>query len=320
MAVLRSAHNYLRLTGDMDWLDHEVEGRTVLDHLKTHALHWKQLDRRGSGLADYGDLENLLEVVSTYTHEVPAMNSGNVYGMRVVASLLERKGRGAEARVLRDEAGNLAQRIISLLYVPGKGYWKCRQPDGTAREVRHAYDFLTVLDCMQQDLGPQITSEMCAFFWRELHSSTWMHALSPRDVDSTWNYRADHSWLGAYTAWPSGSAKVLLRAEKPETAPRVAEWIRGLAKSANQGPFGQAHIVETVIRPENGGALKCPPEQPYGNDWCEVSGGSFIDLILRTFSASIRGSKAISRLSRAEAVRREGLPVRFPTSWQAVRS
>ncbi len=280
LAVLRSAHNYLRVSGDVAWLDRMVEGRSVLDHLKTHALRWKQLDRRSVGLADYGNIDNLLEVVSTYTHEVAATNSGNVYGMRVAAALLDRKQRHAEARELRAEATELAKRIIRLLYVPGQGYWKCGQPDGSYREVRHAYDFLTVLDCMQDDLGPDIAAEMCAFFWRELHSKTWMHALSPLDVDSSWNYRADHSWLGAYAAWPSMSAKVLLRAEKPENAARVAEWIRGLAKSANQGPFGQAHIVETVVRPENGGALKCPPEQPYGNDWCEVSGGSFIDLIL----------------------------------------
>ena len=280
LAVLRSAHNYLRVSGDMGWLDRMVEGRSVLDHLTTHALHWKQLDRRGIGLADYGSIDNLLEVVSTYTHEVAATNSGNVYGMRVTAALLDRKQRHFEAQELRTEATELARRIIRLLYVPGQGYWKCGQPDGSYREVRHAYDFLTVLDCMQEDLGPEIASEMCAFFWRELHSKTWMHALSPLDVDSSWNYRADHSWLGAYTAWPSVSAKVLLRAEKPGNSAKVAQWIRGLAKSANQGPFGQAHIVETVVPPENGGALKCPPEQPYGNDWCEVSGGSFIDLIL----------------------------------------
>ncbi|MCX6619763.1 MAG: hypothetical protein NTY38_01525, partial [Acidobacteria bacterium] len=46
------------------------------------------------------------------------------------------------------------------------------------------------------------------------------------------------------------------------------------------GPIGQAHIVESSLPPENGGALKCPQEKPFGNDWCAVAGGSFIDLIL----------------------------------------
>ena len=280
MALLRSADDYLRISGDMAWLDQRLQGRTVLEHLTAHALRWKQLDSRGAGLADYGPLHGLLEVVSTYSHEVAAMNAGNVYGMRFVAQLLERKGNAAEARRLREEATALARRIVALLYVEGRGYWRCGQPDGSYNEVRHAYDFLTVLDTMRQDLSPQITSEMCDFFWRELYSPTWMHALSPGDVDSTWNYRADHSWLGAFAAWPPLTAKALLGAEKPANLNRVAAWIRGLAKSANQGPFGQAHIVESVMPPENGGALKCPSEKPYGNDWCAVAGGSFIDLIL----------------------------------------
>ena len=281
MALLRSADDYLRVSGDLAWLDRRLEGRTILEHLTAHALRWKQLDQRGTGLADYGTLAGLLEVVSTYSHEVAAMNAGNVYGMRFVARLLERKGNQSEARRLRLEAAALARRIVELLYVNGRGYWRCGQPDGSYNEVRHCYDFLTVLDCMQEDLSPRITGEMCAFFWRELYSPTWMHALSPGDVDATWNYRADHSWLGAFAAWPALSAKVLLRAERPANQNKVAAWIRGLAKSANQGPFGQAHVVESVMPPENGGALKCPSEKPYGNDWCAVAGGSFVDLILQ---------------------------------------
>jgi hypothetical protein len=277
LALLRCADNYLRLTGDLALLDQRIAGRTLLDHLKAHALRWKQLDKRGAGLGDYGSTHNLLEVVSTYSHEVAALNAGNVYGMRFVASLLERKGLEADAREMRAEAGELAKRIVRLLYVAGKGYWRCGQPDGSYNEVRHAYDFLTVLDCMQPDLPPEIVREMCQFFWRELHSPTWMHALSPHDTDSTWSKRADHAWLGAYTAWPSMSAKALLRADDPQ---RVAGWIRGLARTANQGPFGQAHVVESAAPPENGGARKCPPEKPWQNHWCEVSGGSFIDLIL----------------------------------------
>jgi hypothetical protein len=67
---------------------------------------------------------------------------------------------------------------------------------------------------------------------------------------------------------------------KIENSARVAGWLRGLAKSANQGPYGQAHIIETVFPPENGGALKCPEDLPYMADWCCISGGSYIDLII----------------------------------------
>ena len=144
-----------------------------------HALYWKKLDKLGHGLADYGNLDDLLEVVSTWIHEVPAMNAGNVYGMRFVASLLERRG-DARAAQLRSEARDLAARINRLLYVEGKGWWKCGQPDGTFNEVRHCYDLLTVLDTMFEDLSAKQKQEMSHFFWSELHTPLWMHALSPR--------------------------------------------------------------------------------------------------------------------------------------------
>jgi hypothetical protein len=277
MGILRCAHDYLRVTGDFAWLEKKIEGKPVLDHLIDHALYWKKLDKYGHGLADYGKLDDLLEVVSTWLHEVPAMNAGNVYGMRFVAALLERQGESTRAAQLRSEAKELAARINRLLYVEGRGWWKCGQPDGTFNEVRHCYDLLTVLDTMVEDLSEQQKKEMSRFFWTELWTPVWMHALSPGDVDATWNLRADHSWLGAYTAWPSMTAKGLY---KIDPSHRVAAWVKGLAKSANQGPFGQAHIVETVFPPEQGGAFKCPLEQPYGNDWCEVSGGSFTDLVI----------------------------------------
>lgn len=279
MGLLRCADYYLRATGDFAWLDKTLNGKTILQHLIDHALYWKTLDTNGDGLADYGKIQNLLEVVSTYLHEVAAMNAGNVYGMRFVAKLLERRGEGARAAHLRSEATQLAKRINRMLYVKGRGYWRCRQPNGSYYEVRHCYDLLTVLDTMFEDLSASQKQEMSHFFWTQLYSPLWMHALSPNDPDATWNVRADHSWLGAYTAWPSMTAKGLYKIGPSQ---RLAEWMKGLAKSANQGPFGQAHIVETVFPPVHGGAMKSPLTQPYGNNWACVSGGSFMDMVIQS--------------------------------------
>jgi hypothetical protein len=121
-AIVRCAWWYLGVTGDFEWLDKKISGRTVLDHLDEHAVYWKKLDRLVSGLADSGTIENLLEVVSTYLHEVAGMNAGNVRSMRVVASLRERCGNTSRAKQLRAEAGgpdqSLAlrqwQRILAL--------------------------------------------------------------------------------------------------------------------------------------------------------------------------------------------------------------
>jgi hypothetical protein len=279
MAIVRCGQNYLRVTGDFTWLDKKIGEHTALDHLLSHATYWNRLDVQGHGLGDYGKIENLLEVVSTYLHETAGMNAGNVSSMRFVAGLLDRRGDSARASQLRADANALAQRINQKLYVAGRGWWKCGQPDGSFLEVRHCYDFLSVLDNMFDDLSDVQKQEMSHFFWEELHSDYWMRALSPHDVDATWNIRPDHSWLGAYAAWPPATAKGLYRAD---SSARVSAWVKNLAKAANQGPIGQAHFVETVFPLEHGAAYKCPNDPPYINDWCCIAGGGFSDLVIDT--------------------------------------
>jgi hypothetical protein len=279
MAIVRCAQNYLRVTGDFAWLDKPVGDRTVLDHLRDHALHWKKLVKTSNGLADYGEISNLLEVVSTYLHEVAGMNAGNVSSMRFVADLAEQRGHSQEAAQLRAEATDLAARINRILYVDGKGWWRCGQPDGSFNEVRHCYDFLAVLDNMSADLSAQQKQEMARFFHEQLKSQKWMRALSAGDADATWNIRPDHSCLGAYAAWPPMCAKGLYQCESPDA---VVPWLIEMAKAGRQGPIGQGHFTEDVVPPLAGGAHKASEDAPYIEDWCCISGGAFTDLVIDT--------------------------------------
>jgi len=276
MAIVRCARDYLRTTGDFAWLDKQVDGKPVLDHLVDHATYWKKLAGK-NGLGDYGGIENLLEVVSTYIHEVAGMNAGNVSSMRFVADLLEKRGRSQQAAQLRSEATALARSINEILYVKGQGWWRCGQPDGSFNEVRHCYDFIAVLDNMSEDLSTEQKREMAHFFWSQLASKKWMRALASGDPDATWNVRPDHSCLGAYAAWPPSSAKGLFKVDDPTS---IAPWLAEVAKAGNQGPIGQAHFVEDVVAPLMGGAHKASEDAPYIEDWCCISGGAFIDLVI----------------------------------------
>jgi hypothetical protein len=279
MAIVRCAQNYLRVTGDFAWLDKRVGDRTVLDHLRDYALHWKNLVKTSTGLADYGEISNLLEVVSTYLHEVAGMNAGNVSSMRFVADLIEQRDHAQEAAQLRAEAADLAARINRILYVEGKGWWRCGQPDGTFNEVRHCYDFLAVLDNMSEDLTAKQKAEMARYFHEQLMSQKWMRALSAEDADATWNIRPDHSCLGAYAAWPPMCAKGLY---KCEPSAQIAPWLIEVAKAGRQGPIGQGHFTEDVVPPLYGGAHKASEDAPYIEDWCCISGGAFTDLVIDT--------------------------------------
>ena len=276
-AMSRMAKEYIRWTGDRAWLDKKVGGRTVFENLVSYAEHWRDLDVNKHGLADYGGVLNLLEAVSSYVHEVAGLNAANVHNLRFAAELLDFKGDKAKASSFRREAAELGRRVQEL-YVPGKGIWKCRLPDGSYNEVHHCYDFGTTLMNIGDLMSAQQKKEMVDFFVRELKTPTWMRALSTRDLDVTFSIRPDHQWTGAYCSWPALALSGLFAAGAVDLA---NEWMKGLAKTSMQGPYAQAHFTETFYNPEsNGGASKSPSDQPYINDWACVSGCNYLEPIV----------------------------------------
>jgi hypothetical protein len=276
-AMSRMAKEYLRWTGDKEWLDKEVGGKTVFEHLVDYAEHWRALDTNKHGLADYGGVLNLLEAVSSYVHEVAGLNAANVHNLRFAADLVEFKGDTSKAAAFRREATELGRRVLDL-YIPGKGTWKSRLPDGSYNEVHHCYDFGTTLMNIGDMMPASQKKEMVDFFVRELKTPTWMRALSTRDLDVTFSIRPDHQWTGAYCSWPALALSGLFVAGQVDVA---NEWMKGLAKTSMQGPYAQAHFTETFYGPEsNGAAMKAPSDQPYINDWACVSGCNYLEPIV----------------------------------------
>lgn len=276
-AMSRMAKEYLRWTGDTAWLDKTVGGVAVYDRLIKYAEHWRELDTNKHGLADYGGVTNLLEAVSSYVHEVAGLNAANVHNLRFAAELVEHKGDRVKADAMRKEAEELGKRVLEL-YVPGRGIWKCRLPDGSYNEVHHCYDFGTTLMNVGEMMTGAQKTEMVKFFQEELQTPTWMRALSTKDLDVTFSIRPDHQWTGAYCSWPALALSGLFAAGATEVA---LAWMKGLAKTSMQGPFAQAHFTENYYGPEsNGGASKAPSDQPYINDWACVSGCNYLEPIV----------------------------------------
>jgi hypothetical protein len=199
---------------------------------------------------------------------VASFNATNVWALWAAAELT-----GDPA--LLAEADELAGRV-NTLYVPG-GHWLAGQPDGSAHPVRHCLDFANVAFGMAQDLTAGQRGEMVEFFTRELQTDSWLRALSPWDPDASYSLRPDHQWNGAYTAWPADAARALYDLGRGDLA---AAWLPGLARSANQGPFGQAHFTTEAAPDVNGGARKAPPIEPYIVDWACSSSGAFVGLVL----------------------------------------
>ena len=271
------ARDYLRYSGDRAFLNEIVGDHRVAEYLDKYAHNYGDFQTK-SGLADYGGLNNLLECVNTYLHEVASLNAANVFNLRFAAELAELRSDSPAAGKLRETATALAGKVNEL-YVPGKGYWHARFPDGSLREVRHVYDFFTVINTMGDLLSERQKREMVDFFRRELMTPTWLHALAPDDDDAMFSTRPDHQWNGAYPAWPPQAVMALYRAGEVDLA---FDWLKGLSKSANQGPFGQAHFCESVIPPEAGGAIKAPSDVPWINDWTCSSIGSWAAVIIES--------------------------------------
>lgn len=277
------SRDYLRWNGDTAWLDNTVGDTKVFDYLAKYATNYRQF-RTKSGLADYGGLNNLLECVDSYLHEVASLNAANIFNLQRSADLHELRGDGESARKLRAEASELTAKVMEL-YAPGRGTWNARFPDGSVKHVTHVYDFITILNTVGDQLSDTIKREMVEFFQRELQTPTWMHALSCDDDNAPFSVRPDHQWTGAYTAWPAQAVTGLYKIGQTDLA---FDWLHGLAKSANQGPFGQAHMAETVLSPDAGGARKASPEFPWINDWACSSGGAWCNIIIE----SIFGARA----------------------------
>jgi hypothetical protein len=297
-AMLSMSRYFLSWNGRREWLQKSIVNpkqpalsMQVIDYLRKYADSWNYF-KSGSGLADYGGINNLLECVSTYIHEVASLNAGNIHNLRFMADILAITGDKTTAARCRQEAEKLLP-DLQKLYKSGKGYWHARFPDGKMVEVRHIYDFITILNNIADDLSETQKSEMFQFFDKELKTETWLRAISPFDDNAMFSVRPDHQWNGAYPAWLAQAATALYKIGRGKEA---FQWLKGVAKSANQGPFGQAHFVESAVVSEDGGAIKCPPEPPFMCDWAVSGGGAFVNVIIESIFGVNAGMQTINAI------------------------
>ncbi|MCD6384680.1 hypothetical protein J7M23_02780 [Candidatus Sumerlaeota bacterium] len=277
-AIVRLSYNYLRFTGNFNWLNHQVNGRPIIDHLQEHALEWHNLDKHGHGLADCGGVANLLECVSTYTHEVAAFNAMWVAALRQVAELRRLRGEHSIAEKLENDASQLLRNVMTL-YAEGKGYWRCRQPDGSFNDVHHIYDFIAVLESIADDLPKNVQQEMATYFFENHQTENWMCALAHWDDDAHRAWRVDLQWTGAY---PSLPAQVINGLFKIGYADKAFEWLLRIAPVAYQGPLGQAHWVHPLYPSFKGGAWKCSYILGFMADWTVAANGAYPAMVIES--------------------------------------
>ena len=277
-AIVRLAHDYLRYTGNLEWLDTTINGKAIIDHLEEHARMWHSYDHHGHGLADCGGVINLLECVTTYTHGVAAFNAMWVAAQRQVAAIRRLRGEVSLAEPLERDATAMLSRVMQL-YADGKGYWRCRQPNGSLQDVHHIYDFVAVLESISDDLTEKVRHEMVANFRAHHQTYNWVRSLTNWDGDSHRDLRVDHQWTGSYTSIPAQAINGLYRVGMGDAA---FDWLKRLSLVAHQGPVGQAHWTSPLFPAYRGGAWKCTYTEPFITDWTASSNGAYPAMIIES--------------------------------------
>ena len=235
LTVFTTILNYVNYSGDTAYLDTEVAGATVLQHLTDSATHWQSLVPAGQDLADYGQNGNLLEVLPKYVNQVASMNAANVWMMNQAGALQKSSGNGARASSLSAAAADLLPHVLDL-YVPGEGVWNCRHADGSLVTVRTVVDFAIASNLLGDDLTVTQQKEMKSFVTTELLDADWMRALSLKDSQAPVP-RPDHGTLGAYASWPALTAQAFARFGD---YPAFLKMLAAFSGITHQGPLSQA--------------------------------------------------------------------------------
>ena len=91
--------------------------------LTTMSEHGGTLELNHTGLADYGQDQNLLECVPSYIHAVPSLNAANVYMLTEMATVHTLINNGTSSPIA-DKLTSMATktlRAVLSLYAPGEG-------------------------------------------------------------------------------------------------------------------------------------------------------------------------------------------------------
>jgi len=246
-------------------------------------------DRGPDLIADYGTRN---ECWPSYIYRVPSYNMPNVWMMRTVSDIYESRGKASRAEELRTDANRLAQAIVDEMYVPGEGCWLSIYPDGRKVEARNVQD-LVYLPYILDDLTPLMRAEIMAFMDREMLAKHWVRGLSPRDPDADKPVaaRPDFSQWGCFDGWIPLVTDSIFVLGYPDKA---LDFLRRTEVVTHEGPYSQARELFGPRRDEYDAPVRIAPWMSYN----VVDGGSFADVIIRTFfgySPEIEGDAMLSK-------------------------
>lgn len=213
---------YVKHTGDLSFLNEELEGRTILQHVVSNALFGDDLDQPVR-LIDYGPSNSHLELRRgfPYNHVMPDLNGRRFDSYLRAAELLELVGKPMPQ--LRQRAEELKAVLKSELWNPKAGWFEFQNDKGR-KDLRYTCQMFKlfnsrVLDAQQEaSLLRHLKNE------REFLAEFGLESMSKTDIAyDPVDY--DNGGGGCFTAFPSAISERLYKADQPEVAAEILKRI-----------------------------------------------------------------------------------------------
>lgn len=284
-ALFQLIRSYITITKDYAFLEEDVDGKKVIDHLNDYAYNWKKVSIYGQPgatddiyrLGDFGsDPWNVLECVPTYIHIIPSFNAGYVWMLREMAKFRNGMGEDEKANVLNKDADEMMQRLFKLY--AGKGVWNTLYPYNKKVEVRTVLDHMYFGKYLNQDLSPVMRKEMVDFVEEELITDTWMRALSLKDGAAEYSDRPDHGPLGAYDGWPSSTIDAFTQMGY---AQKAFKFYKSVLPVTYEGPWSQSHELWGENKFNKKARVRIPERGWHVRE--AVSGIDFSQVLIKAF-------------------------------------
>ena len=221
-AAMRILQDYIRQTGDKDFLNHREQGVKIFDWMKQVGQEEERRFARPDGLLDFGaGSEKTIEIrTDGYQHSVAAMNGLAVAYFRQMAVWC-RERNDPDAAQFDRWAGQLTDAMNKHLWSDKDGWFLNLYPDGSPRLVKSYHQF-ELLDSGMLSLTQQrsLTSHLKE---GEFLGPYGMYSMSKADVTHWDAEDADFGGGGQYAGEPLRVSESLYRLGQSELAWNILE-------------------------------------------------------------------------------------------------
>jgi hypothetical protein len=219
--IIRSIYYYVVFTGDVDFLNDQVAGKTVLDWVIYHALVGDDVSRPVA-LIDYGTGNHHLELRGKYRYDnyLPDLN-GRRYDNYVAAYALSKLA-GRDAGYLLQRAADLKALLKGAMWSRADR-WFYHLDEAKAKHLRYTIQMFKLIGSDVLD-DEELAGLLGHINEREFLSAYGMHSMSKLD-EAYDQADIDNGGGGSYVSFPPQIAERLYDAGHPELAGDIMQRI-----------------------------------------------------------------------------------------------